>query len=130
MGLHSDTVSQVYFDKVPVPASRRIGAEGQGMALALSALSAGRLGIAAASTRLAQAALDLAVKYAKEREQFGSRIADFQGVSFLLADMQAAVPPGGRCTSTPPRLRDAGRDVLHRGGRREALSSAPTPRCG
>ena len=110
MGLHSDTVSQVYFDKVPVPASRRIGAEGQGMALALSALSAGRLGIAAASTGLAQAALDLAVKYAKEREQFGSRIADFQGVSFLLADMQAAVLSGRAMYLHAARLRDAGRD--------------------
>ncbi len=80
------------------------------MALALSALSAGRLGIAAASTGLAQAALDLAVKYAKEREQFGSRIADFQGVSFLLADMQAAVLSGRAMYLHAARLRDAGRD--------------------
>ncbi len=110
MGLHSDTVSQVYFDRVEVDATRRIGAPGQGMSIALAALSAGRLGIAAASTGLAQAALDLAVGYAKEREQFGRRIADFQGVSFLLADMQAAVLSGRAMYLHAARLRDAGRD--------------------
>ena len=59
------------YDDVPVEASRRIGVEGQGMAIALSALDAGRLGIAAAATGLAQAALDRAVDYAKDRQQFG-----------------------------------------------------------
>lgn len=110
MGLHSDTVAQVYFDHVEVPASHMIGIPGQGMPIALAALSAGRLGIAAASTGLAQAALDLAVGYAKEREQFGRRIADFQGVSFLLADMQAAVLSGRAMYLHAARLRDAGRD--------------------
>lgn len=110
MGLHSDPVAQVFLDRVEVPASRRIGEPGQGMPIALAALSAGRLGIAAASTGLAQAALDLAVGYAKEREQFGRRIADFQGVSFLLADMQAAVLSGRAMYLHAARLRDAGRE--------------------
>ena len=63
----------------------------QGMAIALSALDSGRLGIAACATGLAQGALDLAVGYASERQQFGQPIAEFQGLQFLLADMAAAV---------------------------------------
>ncbi|MGL5861069.1 MAG: acyl-CoA dehydrogenase family protein, partial [Phycicoccus sp.] len=109
MGLHCDTVSEVAFDDVPVDAARRIGAEGQGMTIALAALDAGRLGIAAAATGLAQAALDLAASYAKERRQFGRAIGEFQGVSFLLADMEAAVT-GARATYLHgARLKDAGR---------------------
>ena len=65
MGLHCDTVREVMYDDVPVDGARRIGAEGQGMAIALSALDAGRLGIAAAATGLAQSALDLAASYAQ-----------------------------------------------------------------
>ncbi|MGA8046877.1 MAG: acyl-CoA dehydrogenase family protein, partial [Dermatophilaceae bacterium] len=83
MGLHCDTVREVIFEDVPVAADRRIGDEGQGMAIALSALDAGRLGIAATSTGLAQAALEVATSYAKERHQFGRPIADNQGLAFL-----------------------------------------------
>lgn len=67
--------------------------EGQGFPIAMSALDAGRLGIAACATGLAQAALDCAVEYASQREQFGRPIAQFQGLAFMLADMAAAVTP-------------------------------------
>ncbi|WP_345201441.1 acyl-CoA dehydrogenase family protein [Fodinibacter luteus] len=109
MGLHCDTVREVMFDDVPVEASRRIGAEGQGMAIALSALDAGRLGIAAAATGLAQSALDLAASYAKERRQFGRAIADNQGLAFLIADMEAAVTSARATYLHAARLKDAGR---------------------
>ncbi|MGL5929925.1 MAG: acyl-CoA dehydrogenase family protein [Dermatophilaceae bacterium] len=108
MGLHCDTVGEVGFDDVPVDASRRIGAEGQGMTIALAALDAGRLGIAAAATGLAQAALDLAASYAKERRQFGRAIGEFQGLSFLLADMEAAVTSARATYLHGARLKDAG----------------------
>ncbi|MGN6522998.1 MAG: acyl-CoA dehydrogenase family protein, partial [Actinomycetes bacterium] len=85
MGLHCDTVGEVHFDGVEVAADRLVGSPGQGMEIALSALDSGRLGIAAAATGLAQGALDAAVAYAKEREQFGKPIAEFQGIAFLLA---------------------------------------------
>ncbi len=109
MGLHCDTVREVIFDDVRVAADRRIGEEGQGMAIALSALDAGRLGIAAASTGLAQGALDLAAGYAKERQQFGRAIGEFQGLQFLLADMEAAVTSARATYLHAARLKDAGR---------------------
>ncbi len=109
MGLHCDTVREVIFEDVRVDADRLIGDEGQGMAIALSALDAGRLGIAAASTGLAQSALDLAASYAKERQQFGRPIGEFQGLSFLLADMEAAVTSARATYLHAARLKDAGR---------------------
>ena len=109
MGLACDTVRHVVFDGTPVDAERRIGDEGQGMAIALAALDSGRLGIAAAATGLAQGALDAALAYAKHREQFGQPIADFQGVAFLLADMEAAVTSARATYLHAARLRDAGR---------------------
>lgn len=109
MGLHCDTVREVLFDDVRVDADRLVGAEGQGMAIALSALDAGRLGIAAASTGLAQSALDLAAGYAQERRQFGRAIGEFQGLSFLIADMEAAVTSARATYLHAARLKDAGR---------------------
>ncbi|NNM46864.1 acyl-CoA dehydrogenase family protein [Knoellia koreensis] len=109
MGLHCDTVSEVHFDGVEVGADRLVGERGQGMAIALSALDSGRLGIAAAATGLAQRALDDAVAYAKEREQFGRPIADNQGLAFILADMEAAVTSARAAFLHAARLRDAGR---------------------
>ena len=109
MGLTGSTTTAVYLDAVPVDEHRRIGAEGQGMAIALDALDAGRLGIAACATGLAQAALDVAVSYAKEREQFGQAIAEFQGIQFLLADMAAAVDTARALYLTAARKKDLGR---------------------
>ncbi|WP_256838086.1 acyl-CoA dehydrogenase family protein [Ornithinimicrobium faecis] len=108
MGLDSDTVGEVLFDKVFVSDDRLIGEPGQGMSIALAALEAGRLGIAAAATGLAQRALDEAVAYAKEREQFGRPIADNQGLAFLLADMGAAVGSARATYLHAARLKDAG----------------------
>ncbi len=108
MGLRGDPVAQVIFDGVEVAAERRIGAEGQGLAIALHALDNGRLGIAAAATGLAQAALDVAASYATQRRQFGRAIAQFQGLAFLLADMQAAVASARATYLHAARLKDAG----------------------
>lgn len=110
MGMTASTTAQLNFDGARVPAAYRLGDEGQGMKIALSALDSGRLGIAAASTGLAQAALDLAAGYAKERRQFGRAIAEFQGLQFLLADMAAAVDTARSQYLHAARLRDAGRD--------------------
>ncbi|NYG07198.1 hypothetical protein BJ986_001685 [Phycicoccus badiiscoriae] len=109
MGLHCDTVSEVHFEGVEVSADRLVGERGQGMAIALSALDSGRLGIAAAATGLAQSALDQAVAYAKEREQFGRPIGDNQGLAFLLADMEAGVTSARAAYLHAARLHDAGR---------------------
>ncbi|WP_020578965.1 acyl-CoA dehydrogenase family protein [Actinopolymorpha alba] len=108
MGLTASTTTQVHWDGVRVPAERRIGAEGAGLRIALSALDSGRLGIAACAVGLAQAALDAAVTYAKERTQFGQSIIDFQGLSFLLADMAAAVQTARSTYLDAARRRDRG----------------------
>ncbi|MFG1814387.1 acyl-CoA dehydrogenase family protein [Kribbella sp. NPDC049174] len=109
MGLTGSTTTLVNYDRVRVPAGNLIGAEGQGMRIALSALDSGRLGIAACATGLAQAALEVAASYALERQQFGHAIADFQGVQFLLADMAAAVESARSTYLQAARRRDLGR---------------------
>ena len=112
MGLTGSTTTLVNYDDVRVPAANLIGAEGDGMRIALSALDSGRLGIAACAIGLAQAALDLATAYAKERQQFGQSIADFQGIQFLLADMAAAVESGRATYLHAARRRDLGRTFI------------------
>ncbi|RNI23841.1 acyl-CoA dehydrogenase family protein [Flexivirga caeni] len=109
MGLAGDPVAEVHFDKVPVAADRMIGMRGDGMPIALAALDAGRLGIAAAATGLAQSALDVAAAYASERTQFGRAIGEFEGLAFLLADMEAAVTAARATYLLAARLKDAGR---------------------
>ncbi|MFJ9004700.1 acyl-CoA dehydrogenase [Streptomyces canus] len=109
MGMKGSPTAQVHFDGVRVPDSRRIGDEGQGFAIALSALDSGRLGIAACAIGVAQAALDEAVGYATGRQQFGRPIADFQGLRFMLADMATQIEAGRALYLAAARLRDAGR---------------------
>jgi alkylation response protein AidB-like acyl-CoA dehydrogenase len=109
MGLHCDVTTQVLFDDARIAAAQLIGEEGRGMQVALSALDAGRLGIAAVATGIAQAALAYAVGYAREREQFGRPIGDNQGLQFLLADMAADVERARAAYLHAARLKDAGR---------------------
>ncbi|MER7109185.1 acyl-CoA dehydrogenase family protein [Streptomyces sp. NPDC000229] len=108
MGMKGSPTAQLHFDGVRVPDARRIGEEGQGFAIALSALDSGRLGIAACAIGLAQAALDEAVTYATGRQQFGRPIADFQGLRFMLADMATQIEAGRALYLAAARLRDAG----------------------
>jgi alkylation response protein AidB-like acyl-CoA dehydrogenase len=109
MGLMSSVTATMLFDQVRVPAERRLGDEGQGLPIALAGLDSGRLGIAAVATGVAQGALDVAVRYAKERETFGQPIIEHQGLAFLLADMAAAVESARATYIYAARLRDAGR---------------------
>jgi alkylation response protein AidB-like acyl-CoA dehydrogenase len=109
MGMNSSQTASVLLESARVPADRLIGEEGQGFRIAMSALDGGRLGISACSVGVAQAALDTAVAYAAERRQFGQRIADFQGLSFLLADMATQVEAARALYLSVARLRDAGR---------------------
>jgi alkylation response protein AidB-like acyl-CoA dehydrogenase len=109
MGLACDVTTQVLFDDARIPAAQLIGEEGRGMQVALSALDAGRLGIAAVATGIAQAALEHAVEYSKERIQFGSPISDNQGLQFMLADMATKVEQSRASYLHAARLKDAGR---------------------
>jgi alkylation response protein AidB-like acyl-CoA dehydrogenase len=109
MGLRSSAPAQIVFDGARIPSDRLIGAEGTGFTIAMEALDAGRLGIAACAVGLAQSALDHACAYAKEREQFGKPIAEFQGVGFLLADMATQISAARALLLAAARLKDAGR---------------------
>ena len=109
MGLRSSPTAQVVLDGAQVDADRLIGEEGDGLRIALSALDGGRLGISAVATGVAQAALDAATAYARERKQFGQRIVDFQGVSFMLADMATGVEAARSLYLAAARRRDAGK---------------------
>ncbi|MBO4210096.1 acyl-CoA dehydrogenase family protein [Micromonospora echinofusca] len=109
MGLRSSPVAQIAFDDARVPADRLVGEEGGGFGIAMSALDSGRLGIAACAVGLAQGALDYAVDYARQRQQFGRAIIDFQGLGFLLADLATQISAARALTLAAARLRDAGR---------------------
>lgn len=91
MGLHGSRTVQLTFDNCRVPASNLLGQEGEGFKIAMANLDVGRIGIAAQSLGIAEAALEAATVYAKERVQFGKAIALQQGVGFKLADMATAV---------------------------------------
>ncbi len=108
MGYRSSRTSQVVLEGARVPADRLLGAEGQGFAIAMSALDSGRLGIAACAVGLAQAALDAAVAYAGERRQFGRRIVEFQGLQFDLADMATQIEASRALYLGAARRKDAG----------------------
>lgn len=109
MGLMSSPTATMLFDNVRVPVDRRLGEEGQGLPIALAGLDSGRLGIAAVATGVAQASLDVAVTYAKQRPAFGKPIIDHQGLAFVLADMAAAVESARAMYLYAARLRDSGR---------------------
>ena len=109
MGLTGSATATMRFEGVRVDGDRVMGAVGQGLPIALAALDAGRLGIAAVATGLAQGALDEAVAYAKTRQTFGKAIIDHQGLGFLLADMAAAVQTARTTYLDAARRKDLGR---------------------
>ena len=87
MGLHSSPTRELVFEQCSIPARNRLGEEGQGLKIALSTLDGGRINIGAIVVGVAQAAFETATAYAREREQFGKSISEFQGIQFILADM-------------------------------------------
>ena len=91
MGIKGSPTSEVHFRDCRIPADRRIGAEGEGLKLALRTLDHTRVTIGAQAVGVAQAALDLALDYTKQRHQFGQAISQFEGVQFMLADMAMAL---------------------------------------
>src|SRR6478736_3472929 len=108
MGLTGSATATMRFEGVRVPANRLLGEEGDGLKIALAGLDSGRLGIAAVAVGLGQAAVDHAVAYARERQQFGRPIIDFQGLGFLLADMEAGVQSARAMMLHAARLKDRG----------------------
>ncbi|WP_044894347.1 acyl-CoA dehydrogenase [Bacillus alveayuensis] len=108
MGLHGSRTVQITFEDALVPAENLIGEEGQGFKIAMANLDAGRIGIAAQSLGIAEAALEHAIFYSKERRQFGKPIAANQGIGFKLADMATQVEAAKLLTYQAAYLRDNG----------------------
>lgn len=109
MGLHGSKTVQLTFEDAKVPAENLLGAEGEGFKIAMANLDVGRIGIAAQSLGIAEAAVQAATNYAKERVQFGKPIAAQQGVSFKLADMATAVEGARLLTYRAANLRALGK---------------------
>jgi alkylation response protein AidB-like acyl-CoA dehydrogenase len=111
MGIRDSVSVELIFDGARVPAANRLGEEGQGLKVALSALGAGRIGIAAACVGLARAALEHAARYATQRSQFGRAIAEQEMVQAMLADAATSVEAARLLTWRAARLRDAGQPI-------------------
>jgi alkylation response protein AidB-like acyl-CoA dehydrogenase len=120
MGLHSSSTADVAFDDTP---AERLGAPGAGMRIALSTLDGGRIGIAAQAVGIAQAALELATGYARERAAFGGPIARFQAIQHKLADMQTEIEAARALTWRAARLKDAGRPHSVEGAQAKLFAS-------
>jgi butyryl-CoA dehydrogenase len=112
MGQHASDTAQIVFDNCRVPLDALMGAEGQGYRIALSNLEVGRIGIAAQCVGMARAALEAAVKYAKDRESFGKPIIEHQVVNFRLADMATQLTAARLMVWQAAQLKDAGETCL------------------
>lgn len=112
LGQHSSDTAQINLDQCRIPAENRIGQEGEGYRIALSALEGGRIGIAAQSVGMARAAFDCALAYAKERESFGTAIFNHQAVGFRLADCATQLEAARQLIWHAASLRDAGQPCL------------------
>ena len=110
LGLHAAHTTTVSMAGVRVPDSNRIGAVGEGLLIALSSLDGGRIGIAMQAIGIAQAAFEAARDYAMQREQFGSRISEFEGVSFKIADMATRIEAARLLALEAARHKDAGKE--------------------
>jgi alkylation response protein AidB-like acyl-CoA dehydrogenase len=107
MGIRGSPTAELNFEDVRVPAANRLGEEGEGFAIAMSTLDRSRLSIAAQAVGIAQGAIDYAVGYAVQREQFGGRIADTQGIQFMLADMASGTEAARQLTYAAAAAVDA-----------------------
>ena len=112
LGQHASDTCQILFENLRLPAENRLGAEGQGYAIALSNLEGGRIGIAAQSVGMAQAAFEAARDYAREREVFGQPIIAHQAAAFRLADMATQIEAARQLTLHAAALREAGLPCL------------------
>jgi alkylation response protein AidB-like acyl-CoA dehydrogenase len=108
MGLCASDTTDLVFEDCRIPAGNLLGQEGDGFKIAMTALDGGRIGIAAQSVGVAQAALDAAISYAKAREQFGQPISKFQGLRWMLADMATKLEAARQLTFSAAAMKDRG----------------------
>ncbi len=111
LGMRASETASVVFEDCYVPDENRLGNEGEGFLQSMQILDGGRISIAALSVGIAQGAFEAAVKYAKERQQFGKPIAEFQAIQFKLADMATQIEAARLLTLQAAFLKDAGKKV-------------------
>ena len=109
LGMRASETAEMIFDNCRIPATQMLGAEGDGFIQAMKILDGGRISIAALSLGIAKGAYEASVKYAKERQQFGQPIANFQGISFKLADMATRINAAELLTRQAGGLKNAGK---------------------
>jgi alkylation response protein AidB-like acyl-CoA dehydrogenase len=108
MGLRASDTCDLILEDCRIPAANRLGNDGDGFLIAMTGLDCGRIGIAAQSVGVAQAAFDAAVRYIQEREQFGQKIAKFQGIRWMIADMATEIEAARLLMLSAARLKDEG----------------------
>jgi alkylation response protein AidB-like acyl-CoA dehydrogenase len=111
LGLRASDTAELIFEDCEIPAENLVGVEGEGFVDAMRVLDGGRISIAALSLGIGRGALDAALKYVKERRQFGKAIAEFQGIQWKLADMATSLDAARLLTQRAAVLKDAGRKV-------------------
>lgn len=110
LGLRASDTTDLLFENCRIPAENIVGQEGDGFKIVMKGLDSGRIGIAAQSIGVAQAALDAAMKYAKERDQFGQKICKFQGLRWIIADMATEIEAARQLMLSAAAMKDRGED--------------------
>jgi hypothetical protein len=123
LGLRASDTSELIFEDCEIPAENLLGVEGEGFVDAMRVLDGGRISIAALSLGIARGALDAALKYVKERRQFGKAIAEFQGIQWKLADMATELDAARLLTQRAAVLKDAGRKVTRESAMAKLMAS-------
>jgi len=123
MGLRASDTTDLIFTNCKVPAENMLGNKGDGFKIAMKALDGGRIGIAAQSLGVARAAFDAAVKYAKNREQFGQMISKFQGLRWMIADMATEIEAARQLTLSAAAMKDRGEKFTARASMAKLFAS-------
>lgn len=123
IGQHASDTAQILFENCRIPAANLLGKEGEGYKIALSNLEGGRIGIAAQSVGMARAALEAAIRYAKERTSFGKPLTEHQAIAFLLADMATQIDVARQAVWHAAALRDAGKPCLKEASQAKLFAS-------
>lgn len=123
LGLCASDTTDLIFENCRVPVEDRLGAEGDGFKIAMTALDSGRIGIAAQSVGVAQACLDAAVKYAKQREQFGQKISKHQGLRWIIADMATEIEAARQMMYSAAIMKDRGENFTLQASMAKLFSS-------
>ncbi|MGH7345134.1 MAG: acyl-CoA dehydrogenase family protein [Candidatus Rokuibacteriota bacterium] len=123
LGLHASDTAELIFEDARVPAENLIGERGTGFVQAMQVLEGGRIAMAAMAVGIAQAAVDQAVKYMRQRSAFGRPLAEFNGLQGMIADMATEVEVARLLTLRAAHLKDTGRPAMHAAAMAKLFSS-------